>query len=377
MKITLHEIAIADIVKGYVNNNEEGVVGYDGKLNIRPPYQREFVYKDPQKVAVIHTILKGFPLNVMYWAKNEDGTYEVLDGQQRTLSFCEFLTTNNFHIKNEDGRIMYSHSLPQSEKDKIYNYKVMVYICEGSDKERLKWFETINIAGEKLTPQELLNVNYTGSWLADAKRRFSKTNCVAYNMSKYGDKKFLLNGSPIRQEYLETALSWISGGKENISEYMSAHQHDENADELFNYFRDVIDWVKKTFPTYRKEMKGLEWGRLYAEYGENEYDVAELEEKINSLMADEDVTDHKGVYEYVLSNCSKDKERHLSIRKFSDKDKRTAYEKQNGICPICGEYHTIEEMEGDHIVAWSKGGKTTIDNLQMLCKKCNREKSNI
>lgn len=375
MKITLHEIAIADIVKGYVNNNEEGVVGYDGKLNIRPPYQREFVYKDPQKVAVIDTILKGFPLNVMYWAKNEDGTYEVLDGQQRTLSFCEFLTTTNFHIKNEDGRAMYFHSLPKSELDKIHNYKVMVYICEGSDKERLKWFETINIAGEKLTPQELLNVNYVGTWLADAKRRFSKTNCVAYNMSKYEDKKCLLNGSPIRQEYLETALSWISGGKENISEYMSVHQHDENADELFNYFKGVIEWVKATFPTYRKEMKGLDWGRLYAEYKDNEYDAEELETKINSLMADEDVTDHKGVYEYVLSNC--EKERCLSIRTFTDREKRTAYEKQNGICPICGKHHTIEEMEGDHIVAWSKGGKTTIDNLQMLCKKCNREKSNI
>ena len=377
MKITLHEIPIADIVKGYVNNDEEGVVGYDGKLNIRPPYQREFVYKDPQKVAVIDTILKGFPLNVMYRVKNEDGTYELLDGQQRTLSFCEFLTTNHFHIKNEDGRVMYFHSLPKSELDKIHNYKVMVYICEGSDKERLKWFETINIAGEKLTPQELLNVNYTGSGLADAKRRFSKTNCVAYNMSKYGDKQPLLNGSPIRQEYLETALSWISGGKENISEYMSAHQHDENADELFNFFRDVIDWVKKTFPNYRKEMKGLEWGRLYTEYGKNKYDVDELEEKVKALMEDDEVTNPKGIYEYVLSNCSKDKERHLSIREFSDKDKRTAYERQNGICPICGIHHEIDEMEGDHIIPWSKGGKTTIDNLQMLCKKCNREKGNI
>ena len=377
MKITLHEIPIADIVKGYVNNDEEGVVGYDGKLNIRPPYQREFVYKDPQKVAVIDTILKGFPLNVMYWAKNEDGTYELLDGQQRTLSFCEFLTTNHFHIKNEDGRVMYFHSLPKSELDKIHNYKVMVYICEGSDKERLKWFETINIAGEKLTPQELLNVNYTGSWLADAKRRFSKTNCVAYNMSKYGDKQPLLNGSPIRQEYLETALSWISGGKENISEYMSAHQHDENADELFNFFRDVIDWVKKTFPNYRKEMKGLEWGRLYTEYGKNEYDVDELEKKVKALMEDDEVTNPKGIYEYVLSNCSKDKEKHLSIREFSDKEKSMMYSKQNGICPICGKHYEIEEMEGDHIIPWSKGGKTTIDNLQMLCKKCNREKGNI
>lgn len=379
---TFKQISIADLFNGYVNNEEEGVythIRIDGELiktDIRPPYQREFVYSDDKRNKVIETLSRNLPLGVIYLAKNSDGTMEVIDGQQRIMSICkylngdfsvngiaDFLNEKTFNCELYKNTAIYKQIMS-------YN-NLLAYIVEGDDDEKLDWFRTINISGEKLTEQELLNANYTGEWLCSAKRKFSKTNCVAF---KKGNK--LVNGSPIRQDYLETALSWISGGKENIQKYMGDNYQKENAEPLWNYFVEVIEWVEKTF-TYRKEMKGIDWGKLYREYGKNEYDVAELEEKVKALMADDDVNSKKGIYEYVLSNCSKDKERHLSIRKFSDKDKRTAYERQNGICPICGTHHEIEEMEGDHIIPWSKGGKTTIDNLQMLCKKCNREKGNI
>lgn len=360
MKMIEKKITIREIVNGYIDNNEDGVTGYNGKLNIRPPYQREFVYKDSQRNAVIDTILKGLPLSIMYWVKNEDGTYEVLDGQQRTISFCQYVT-GVFSINDQ-----YFHSLTDYEQNEILNYEVMIYICEGNDKERLEWFRTINIASEKLTDQELLNINYTGTWLSDAKHKFSKTGCVA---SKVGDK--YIKGVANRQEILELALTWIVGDKKKISSYMAGHQRDANANELWFHFRNVIDWVEQTFPKYRKEMKGLDWGRLYDAYHENIYDVKELEKQISDLMADEDVTSKKGVYEYVLSNGTK--ESCLSIRVFSERDKRTAYEKQTGICPICGLKHEIEDMHGDHIIEWSKGGKTIIENLQMVCHECHKK----
>lgn len=363
MKIQHMFLTIGEIAKGYVDNNEDGVIGFGGQLNIRPPYQREFVYKDAQRDAVINTIRKGFPLNVMYWAKNEDGTFEVLDGQQRTISFCQYVN-GSFSIDNK-----YFFNLTEDEKREILNYMVDIYICEGSDRERLDWFETINISGEKLTRQELLNINYVGTWLSDAKKKFSKTNCVAYKLaSKY------LKGSPIRQEYLETALSWISDG--NIAQYMAEHQRDKNANELWLYFSNVIEWVKTTFGEkyYRKEMQGLPWGILYNKYKNNAYDCEELEEEILSLMADDEVTEKKGIYEYILSGKDENIAKKLSKRKFLEKDKRTIYERQNGICPICGEYHDYSDMEGDHIIPWWRGGKTIIENLQMVCTKCNKGK---
>ena len=299
----------------------------------------------------------------MYWAKNEDGTFEVLDGQQRTISFCQYVN-GSFSIDNK-----YFFNLTEDEKREILNYNVDIYICEGSDRERLDWFETINISGEKLTRQELLNINYVGTWLSDAKKKFSKTNCVAYKLgSKY------LKGSPIRQEYLETALSWISDG--NIAQYMAEHQRDKNANELWLYFSNVIEWVKTTFGEkyYRKEMQGLPWGILYNKYKNNPYDCEELEREISSLMADDEVTEKKGIYEYILSGKDESIARKLSKRQFLERDKRTIYERQNGICPICGEHYDYSQMEGDHIIPWWRGGKTTIDNLQMVCSKCNKGK---
>lgn len=359
MKIQLMDVTVGEVCQGYVDNNEEGVVGYGGMLNIRPKYQREFIYGDKQRNAVIETINKGFPLNVMYWVKNNEGEYEVLDGQQRTLSFCKYVN-GDFSLNEK-----YFYNLTDTEKQAILNYKLLVYVCEGNDKEKLSWFRIINIAGEPLTEQELRNATYTGSWLESAKKYFSKTNCAAYNLAKD-----YVNGKPLRQEFLETALRWKSNG--NIEDYMAKNQHSYNANELWTYFRNVIEWVKATFTVYRKEMKGIDWGALYDIYGNNVYDTDTLESKIAELMADDDVTNKKGIYAYVLTG----NEKYLNIRQFTATQKRTCYEKQNGICAKCGKHFELFEMDADHITPWSKGGKTELANCQMLCVNCNRVKSN-
>ena len=358
MKIELKKIKIRELVEGYVDNEEEGVFAWGGKLNIRPKYQREFVYKDKQREAVIDTVTKDFPLNVMYWVKCGKDEYEVLDGQQRTISICQFFNGDfSFDMR-------YYHNLQTDEQEQILNYELMVYFCEGTDSEKLSWFQTINIAGEKLTNQEIRNAVYSGEWTTDAKRHFSKSNCVAYLLAND-----YMSGTPIRQDYLETAISWISKG--NIETYMGNHQHDANANELWLYFQAVIAWVKAVFPTYRKEMKGLDWGLWYNKLKDTPLDSKKLEEQVAELMQDEDVTSRKGIYQYVLFGD----EKHLNIRQFKESDKRYAYEGQLGICVKCGEHFSIEEMEADHILPWSKGGKTDKDNCQMLCKQCNRRKS--
>jgi hypothetical protein len=361
MNIELKEITIRELIEGYQDNNESGVVAYGGKLEVRPPYQREFVYNEKQRDAVINTVNKKFPLNVMYWAVREDGTYEVIDGQQRTISICRY--------GNGDFAFMfkYVHNLREDEKDAFLNYKLMVYLCSGSESEKLDWFRTINIAGEKLTEQELKNAVYCGTWVSDAKRYFSKNGCPAYNIgSDY------VNGSPIRQEYLERAIDWISEG--NIEVYMSKHQHDPNASALWRYFQDVITWVDQTFVVKRKKyMKGVEWGRLYNVYKDKVFDTASLEEETKRLILDDDVTKKSGIYEYLLTG----KDKHLSIRSFSDITKQKVFELQNGKCIVCKETFAIEYMEADHITPWHEGGQTLEHNCQMLCKECNRRKSGI
>jgi len=360
MNIKLHEIPIKDVYNGYVDSQENGVIAYSGKLNVRPAFQREFVYKDKQRDEVIKTVRKDFPLNVMYWVKSDTG-YELLDGQQRTISLCQYLA-GDFSIEYQ-----YFHNLEKEEQEQILNYPLMVYICEGTNKEKLDWFKIINIAGEKLTNQELRNAIYTGTWLSDAKKYFSKTNCPAYSIAnKY------LRGTPIRQDYLETALRWIAAREDTeIELYMAKHQHDTNAAELWLYFNQVITWVKTIFPKYRKEMCGVEWGVLYNEHGNKPFDAAKLEAKITELMTDEDVTKKPGIYSYVLD----EDERHLSIRAFTPKMKREAYERQSGICVHCQKHYELEEMEADHITPWHLGGATIASNCQMLCRDCNRKKS--
>ena len=360
MKIELKEMEVRDLVDGYEDSDEEGVVGYSGRLDIRPPYQREFIYKDKQRDAVVETITRSFPLNVMYWAVRDDGDYEVIDGQQRTISICQYVE-GDFAFEDR-----YFHNLQADEVEQILAYKLMVYLCSGTDSERLQWFKTINIAGEKLTDQELRNAVYAGSWVSDAKRYFSKNSCPAYGLgSDY------MTGTPIRQDYLETVIKWINGG--DIEGYMAKQQHKPNANELWLYFQKVMAWVKATFPKYRKEMTGVQWGELYNQYKDAELDSAKLEERVARLMADEDVTKKRGIYSYVLNG----QEKQLNIRAFSPNQKREAYERQGGICPVCTEHFELEGMEADHITPWHEGGKTEASNCQMLCKDDNRQKSGV
>lgn len=358
MNIELKEITVRELTNGYQDNEENGVIGYGGKLDIRPPFQREFVYGDKERKAVIDTLQKYYPLNVMYWSVREDGNFEVIDGQQRTISICQYVN-KDFSV---DGLAF--HNLTNDKQEQVLDYKLMVYFCSGTDSEKLAWFETINIAGKELSPQELKNAVYSGSWVSDAKRYFSKNN-----RPKIGDD--YLSGSANRQEYLETAISWISKG--DIKNYMSKNQHEPNAIELWLYFQSVINWVKAVFPRYRREMKGVEWGFLYNEFKFQNFDSKKLEEEITKLMEDDDVGNKKGIYSYVLTR----KEKHLNIRAFSPNQKREAYERQKGICVVCKEHFEIEEMEADHITPWHASGKTSADNCQLLCKEDNRRKSGI
>jgi hypothetical protein len=363
MKIELHRIPVSDITAGYKDSAEEGVVAYGGKLDIRPKYQREFVYTGKQRDAVIETVKKNFPLNVMYWVKTGEGNFEVLDGQQRTISIGQYVN-GDFSLND-----FFFHNLTDEEQKQILDYEVMVYFCEGTPKEQLEWFKIINIAGEELTPQELRNAVYTGPWLSDAKLKFSKTNCAAYLLANDGGQ--LVKGSPIRQEYLQTALSWINEGE--IEDYMAKHQHDTDAEELWSYFQNVIAWVRATFTNYRHEMNSVSWGELYNEFKDRKLDSKRLESEITVLMQDEDVTKKSGVYPFVLTR----KEKHLSIRAFTEKMKREAYERQKGVCPVCKRSYDFAEMEADHIDPWNAGGRTIATNCQMLCKEDNRRKSDI
>lgn len=389
MQIDKTEIKIKELIAGYTRDEESSqVIAYAdssgvARLNIRPKYQREFVYKEAQRNAVIDTILKGFPLNIMYWVKNVDSSaeceYEVLDGQQRTISICEYVK-GSFSIQWND-KSQYFHTLSKDLQEKFLDYKLDVYVCQGSESEKLEWFKTINIAGETLTNQELRNAVYASVWLSDAKRRFSKPNGLAVlKGAKY------LSGSALRQEFLESAIAWIVDSRkdEKICEYMAKNAKDsKNADELWEYFAKVIDWVEMKFEKYRKEMKGLEWGLFYNTYKDKPLDAKELESKIIELMQDDEVGNKKGVYPYLLSGD----EKHLSLRAFSDSIKRAVYEKQGGVCansdghikgvkcPHENEKLELEQMEADHIIPWSKGGKTEKENCQMLCRECNRKKS--
>ena len=359
MDIELKKITIKELSKDYVDNHEEGVLGYSKKLDIRPPYQREFIYKEAQRNAVIDTINNGFPLNVMYWAVRDDGNFEIIDGQQRTISICQYVN-GDFSFDS-----LYFDNLQDDQQNKILDYELMIYLCSGTDSDRLKWFETINISGEKLTKQELRNAVYSGSWVTDAKHHFSKNGSPAYALA--GD---YMTGSSIRQDYLETAIRWIS--KDNINEYMAQNQHKQNANLLWTYFQSVINWIEVTFKVKRsKFMKSVEWGELYNEFKDKQLDTDQIEKTTQKLLLDDDVTKKSGIYYYILT---KD-EKYLSIRSFTDIMKLKVYEKQNGICTKCKEHFELSEMEADHITPWVEGGKTTEDNCQLLCKHDNRTKS--
>lgn len=372
MKIEQKQIKVRDVFDSYADNGDDGVFAYGGRLTIRPAYQREFVYDQSQAEAVIHTVLNGFPLNVMYWVKVGEDKYEVLDGQQRTLSIMQYLK-HQFPI-TMDGNKYYWDALPDDKFESIMEYDFMVYVCEGETSEKLEWFRVVNIAGEKLSDQELRNSVYTGEWLSDAKRHFSKRNCAAKGLSdKY------ITGDPNRQELLEKALKGICEfqGKRDITEYMALHKSDADADELWQYFQEVISWIQRIFPKYYADMKGLDWCHLFNTYHTHTYNSSVMSAETRRLHEDEDVQKTKGIYEYLLCrDMDPFAGRLLNLRAFDKRDKIAAYSRQGGICPICHQHFEFEEMEGDHIKPWSKGGHTTPDNCQMLCKDCNGKKAN-
>ena len=370
MTIKQISVTVGEITQGYVNNDEQGVRGYDGLLDIRPPYQREFIYNDKEQQAVINTVLHGYPLNVMYWVKRSDDAecpYEVMDGQQRTLSLCEYVAGKfSFEFKNFFNQ-------PADIQKRILDYKLTVYVCEGEHSEKLEWFKTINIAGKQLTEQEILNAIYAGPFVSDAKRHFSKSNCGAYRLGKD-----LVMGTLNRQDYLKVALNWMAeheqrqGKKQSRVGYMATHQHDPNANNLWTYFQNVLNWAITNFEMkkFKRIMKGLDWALYYDTFHDKTLNTVEMAKQISALMRDSEIEKKTGIIPYVLTGD----ERHLDLRAFPDDIKMEVWEKQGHICPLCNNEFDFEFMEGDHIKPWREGGRTVIENCQMLCRDCNRKK---
>ena len=375
MKINQMHLKIRDMIEGYYEDEATSkVTAWGGKLDVRPEYQREFVYADKQRDAVINTVLNGFPLNIMYFVDRLDGTYEVLDGQQRIISICRY-AKNMFSVKLPAATGGYNTvnypNLFDDQLEKFLDYELHVYVCEGTEREKLDWFQVINIAGMTLENQEILNAVLHSAWLTDAKSAFSRRNCAANkNYGKY------MNGDYIRQKFLETAFRWNAyyegiTGKDAIVQYMQKHRQDKNADALWKYFEDVFAWVQATFGNYDKSMKGVEWGYLYNEHKDDNLDPVELQQRVKVLMADDEVQKKSGIYEYLLTGEKKV----LNLRTFSERDKITMYNRQQGLCAICGKPFSMKEMHADHIKPWSRGGLTELSNGQMLCVNCNLAKS--
>ena len=370
MTIKLLEVTVGEITKGYMNNDEQGVRGYGGLLDIRPPYQREFIYNEKEQQAVVSTVLAGYPLNVMYWVKRSEDAecpYEVMDGQQRTLSLCEYVAGKfSYDFKNFFNQ-------PKDIQQKILDYKLTVYVCEGKPSEKLAWFRTINIAGKPLNEQEINNAIYAGPFVSDAKKHFSKSNCGAYRLGKD-----LVNGTPIRQDFLRKALEWMAAHEtrnkhnQTIVGYMADHQHDPNANNLWSYFQQVLNWAITNFELrrFKRIMKGLDWAELYDRFGDSTLDTVELANRISVLMRDSEIQRPNGIIPYVLTGD----EHYLDLRAFPEDIKLAVWEKQHHICPHCHKEFDFEFMEGDHITPWRDGGRTVIENCQMLCVECNRRK---
>ena len=370
MTIKPISVTVREITQGYVNNDEQGVRGYNGLLDIRPPYQREFIYNDKEQQAVINTVLRGYPLNVMYWVKrNEDAEcpYEVMDGQQRTLALCEYVA-GKFSIEFKNF-----FNQPEDIQKRILDYELTVYVCEGEHSEKLEWFKTINIAGKPLNEQEILNAIYAGPFVSDAKRHFSKSNCGAYKLGKD-----LVNGVPIRQDFLKKALDWMAehekreGKAQSRVGYMAQHQHDPNANNLWTYFQNVLNWAITNFDMkkFKRIMQGLDWALYYDKFHDKTLDTVEMAKQISVLMRDSEIQRQSGIIPYVLTGD----ERHLDLRAFPEDIKLAVWEKQKHICPLCNKEFDFEFMEGDHIKPWREGGRTVIENCQMLCRDCNRHK---
>ena len=370
MTIKQIEVTVGEITQGYINNDEQGVRGYNGLLDIRPPYQREFIYNDKEQQAVINTVLHRYPLNVMYWVKrglDAECPYEVMDGQQRTLSLCEYVAGKfSFEFKNFFNQ-------PADIQKRIMEYPLTVYVCEGEASEKLEWFKTINIAGKPLNEQEINNAIFAGPFVSDAKRHFSKSNCGAYRLGKD-----LVNGTPIRQDFLKKALEWMADHEQREDKaqsavgYMAQHQHDPNANNLWTYFQNVLNWAITNFDMkrFKKIMKGLDWALFYDRFHEYTLDTVTLAKEISQLLRDSEIQKQNGIIPYVLTHD----ERYLDLRAFPEDIKLAVWEQQEHRCKMCGKEFDIEFMEGDHIKPWREGGRTVVENCQMLCRDCNRHK---
>ncbi len=379
------DITIQALCDGFIYNELEGkgLFGLSGTLTIQPEYQRNYIYADGKRdVAVIDSLLKGYPLGLIYFNQTADEAFEVLDGQQRITSIGRFVT-GKFAITDEQGRKQYFDSLPVDKKEKILQSKILVYECQGEESEIKEWFKTINIAGVPLNEQELLNAVYSGQFVTLAKAKFSNSqNSHIQKWSSY------VSGTALRQDFLACALDWVSRG--NVSEYMSQHRNDDNIKELEVYFQTVIDWVSGLFIDVEKEMCGLEWGRLYETYKGTAYDPKKLAEQVKALYEDSYVKNRRGVFEYLLGGSQDSKL--LQVRVFDEATKKSVYAKQTkqakaeGIsnCPLCAlgnnnnrtKIWSLKDMDADHVTAWSKGGATDVSNCEMLCKTHNRAKGN-
>lgn len=387
MEIKRVSIKIVDLCDGYKNDSEEdierGVYAYHGKLCVRPAFQRMFVYDKKQENAVIDTALKGFPLNIMYWVDNGDGTYDCLDGQQRTISLCNFVDgISSFQAPwLKDNAHIYIHTLKRIDPDlyaKFMNYELEVYICRGTKAEQMEWFKTINIAGEELYPQELRNASYVSRWLTDAKRYFSKAN--ASSTAKCPAERLggqYTNKNANRQEILEQVISWRIGSKEDVDicNYMEAHINDKDASDLWNYFNNVINWITTVFyETYDKGMATVNWGKLYNDYHTEDFDADEISEKFNELMMYKATKELDISVAKICEYCITRDEKLLKHREFNEAQKTTMYNQQRGICPDCGKHYLKAEMHAHHIVPWYNGGVTELANGIMLCEECHRQR---
>ncbi|MBI2414371.1 DUF262 domain-containing protein [candidate division WWE3 bacterium] len=386
MKTTLNtSISIKNICEGFVYNELEGkgLFGLSGKLTIQPEYQRNYIYADGKKdVAVIESILKGYPIGLIYFTKVNEAKFEVLDGQQRITSIGRFVT-NKFAIKDENGMEQYFSGIAKDKQIKILETTLLIYECEGTESEIKEWFKTINIAGIPLNEQELLNAVYSGPFVTLCKEEFS--NSQNANIQKWG---VYIKGSANRQEFLEQALDWVSKG--SIGDYMSRHRYDKSISELKTYFNTVLDWISGTFVDVESEMRSLEWGRLYEQYHKKAYDPVKVSKEVHKLYSDPYVKNRKGIFEYILGNSIDTKL--LEVRVFDEATKKSVYTMQTDTarakdisnCPLCTIGHDannskiweFNEMDADHVAAWSKGGATTNKNCQMLCKTHNRAKGN-
>jgi len=391
MKTTLlTDVTISEICKGFTYSELEGkgLFGWSGKLTIQPEYQRNYLYAEAKmEEAVIESVLKGYPLGLIYFNKVGENAYEVLDGQQRITSLGRFMT-DKFPLFDENGKPHYFTKMPTDKKEIINNSTLTIYICEGEESEIKDWFRTINIAGIELKPQEISNAVFSGPFVTAAKAEFSNsTNANIQRWQSY------INGNANRQDYLRRALEWVckSNKTEDVELYMSQHRYDNNIDELKNYFNTVLDWIDGVFVDVEKEMKGLEWGALYEQYHNNPYDPEEVSKMVQKLYADAAVKNRKGIFEYILGGCQDTKL--LDIRFFEESVKKAKFKqqeieaKEKGVsnCPMCAasgqqnlvsKLYAYKEMDADHVTAWSKGGASTIENCQMLCKSHNRSKGN-